>query len=73
MNISPALGAMFELVHQVNKWLLDDSVGSADAVCILSFLDATDQLLAVAQEDEAFPAQAVALMDERVEARSAKN
>jgi len=73
MNISPALGAMFELVHQVNKWLLDDSVGSADAVCILSFLDVTDQLLAVAQEDEAFPAQAVALMDERVEARSAKN
>jgi cysteinyl-tRNA synthetase len=73
MNISPALGAMFDLVHQANKWLSDETVGTADAACILSFLDAADQLLAVAQEKEAFPAEAVALMKERIEARKAKN
>jgi cysteinyl-tRNA synthetase len=73
MNISPALGAMFELVHQANKWLIDAKIGSADAAGILSFLDKTDQLLAVAQEEQAFPAEAVALMEERVEVRKTKN
>jgi cysteinyl-tRNA synthetase len=73
INISPALGALFALVHQANIWLAAGTVSGADATCILAFLNETERLLAVAGEEEEFPAEAIELMAQRTDARTDKD
>lgn len=73
LNISPALAALFELVHLANKWLAANAVSAADAAALLAFMDETNQVLAVEPEAEAVPADVLRMAEERAQARREKN
>ena len=72
-NTSPALGALFDAVREMNR-RLDGGMSAADAAAARGFLDEADTVLAVAPAgDEDVPAEVRALVEERTEARKAKD
>ncbi len=73
LNISPALGAMFDLVRQANRWADEKCLTPGDASALLEFLDETDEILAVAGERDAVPDQVLELAKERETARKERN
>ena len=74
LNISPALGGMFELVKQSNKWFDEEKLNSADAEDILKFLDETDLVLDIkGGSDLEIPPKVLELAEERVTVRKEKN
>jgi cysteinyl-tRNA synthetase len=73
LNVSPALAALFDLVHLANKWHTDGRLTPADAQAVLRWLAACDAVLAVQPDEQQVPAEALALLEERQQARAAKN
>ncbi len=73
LNISPALAALFDLVHQANKWLADGQLGAADAAAVLAFMDDANLVLAAEPEADTAPADVVRMAEERAQARREKN
>jgi len=73
LNISPALAALFELVHMANKWLTAGSLSAADAAALLAFMDETNRVLALEPEADVAPPDVVRMAEERAQARREKN
>ena len=73
LNISPALGSLFDCVRQANRWLAEETVSGTEALAMKQFLDETDKILAIAGTDDAVPDEALTLMQERQDARAGKD
>lgn len=73
VNTSPALAALFDLVHEANKWLAHHALNGAEAHALLTFFDTTNRVLAVEPEADAIPPEIQQLAEERAAARRAKD
>ena len=73
LNVSSAWAAVFDWVRDCNRQLADNSMDANTAAAQLAAWERIDTVLGVSQEDEEAPAHLVALMEERTEARNAKD
>jgi cysteinyl-tRNA synthetase len=76
LNVSVALGALFDFVHEVNVLLDDDAVSRNEADEVYAVMKRFDTVLAVIGEveaEEALPKEAEELIRKREEARKAKD
>jgi len=74
LNISGALGSVFEMVKKINKISADDGITSADAEKSLAALDRLNSVLGVIKTDEQkLSDEAARLIKEREIARKQKN
>ena len=74
VNISAALGALFDLVRELNRRIDARSLSTADAGRAADWLRQTDRVLGVLPEEaDALEAELQALLDERVAARTARD
>lgn len=74
-DTSGALGAVFELVRQMNVLMSADHLSPADAKAVLELLTEFDQVLGILEvlTTEELPSEALVLIEERKQARSDKN
>jgi len=74
LNASAALGALFELVRELNRRLADRSLSTDDAARALAFLRDLDRMLGVLAEPEAdLPAGAAERLEARAAARASRD
>ncbi len=76
LNISGAIGAVFELVRRANKAMDSGSINKEQAESILELLGRFDAVLGVFDidaEESGVPAEVQALVDERADARKNKD
>ena len=78
LAIAPALGAVFDLVRDLNRRIDDRTLSTADAQRAAAALRDLDRVLGVMESDEAAEGdgpsvEVAALLDERVQARAAKD
>ena len=74
LNMSEALGALFDMVLAGNKAMNTGAVSSAEAAAVLALIAAVDCVLGfLAKPEEKPPAGALHLLDQRQQARQAKN
>jgi len=76
LNASPALAAVFDLVHQANALCEQKQMTGEEALFILSALEQIDKVLGVlfvADPSEEIPAELQALLAQRQQARQDKN
>ena len=71
LNISAALGALFDLVREVNRRIVDRSISTADAERIADWLRDVDRVLGVLPEAAALDDELQALVEARAAARAA--
>ena len=72
LNISGALGVLFESIRQTNRALDTGSVAAADAKAWLEWWNRIDSVLQLTGEDTSVPANITALVEARAQARLAK-
>jgi cysteinyl-tRNA synthetase len=77
LNISGALGSIFSMIGEVNKFLAGEGLSAADAAKIKTLMARFDQVLAVmepgAERDEAKLAEIEKLVRQRQQARAEKD
>jgi cysteinyl-tRNA synthetase len=74
LNISPALGAIFELVRDVNRRLDARSLSTADATRVGDFIRQLDTVLGVTPDPAAeLPPEVAGLIEARAAARAARD
>ena len=74
LNVSPALGALFELVRELNRRIAERTLSTADAGTSLAFLLDIDRVLGVIEDDDAaLSAEAQGLLAARAAARAARD
>lgn len=74
LAISPALGAVFDLVRDLNRRVADRALSSGDAVVALGVLRDLDAVLGLLPDPvDALPAALVALLEARASARAARD
>jgi cysteinyl-tRNA synthetase len=74
LNISAALGALFETVRELNRRVEARSLSTADAGRAVAFIRDVDQVLAVAEDDDVAVSETVAaLLDARARARAERD
>ena len=76
LNVSVALGALFDFVHEVNVLLDADMVSRNEATEVYAVMKRFDTVLAVIGEvkaEEALPKETEELIQKREEARKAKD
>jgi cysteinyl-tRNA synthetase len=73
LNISAALGAVFELIRETNKRLDAGSLSSGQVRGLAEWRDAANSVLRFEPEAATIPAEVQALLTLRAEARAAKN
>jgi cysteinyl-tRNA synthetase len=77
LAIAPAMASVFDLVRELNRRLADRSLSAADARSAADTLRDLDRVLAVMEPDAAgdgLPSsEAMALLEQRVEARAARD
>ncbi|MGZ6296695.1 MAG: cysteine--tRNA ligase [Candidatus Limnocylindrales bacterium] len=74
LNIAPALGALFELVRELNRRLDARSFSTADAQRAAAFVRDLDRVLAVAEDDAAdLPQELADLLEARATSRAARD
>jgi cysteinyl-tRNA synthetase len=73
LNISGALGVLFENIRETNRALDSGAFTAADARQWLSWWGKIDTVLAIGGDDAALPAEVADLAEQRVQARLAKN
>jgi cysteinyl-tRNA synthetase len=73
LNISGALGALFETIRETNRTLDAGGMNADEAKSWLEWWERIDRVLVVRGEETAMPAEIVALGDARVQARLAKD
>ncbi len=74
LNISGALGALFDLVREMNRRIDTGAVGSDGARKVRAFLDEIDTVLGVVGEESVeLPQQVLDLVEQRETARRDKN
>jgi cysteinyl-tRNA synthetase len=73
LNISGALGVLFETIRETNRRIDGGEIDASEAKAWLEWWGRVDQVLGISGEDEALPAEVVALAEARVQARLAKD
>ena len=73
LNISGALGVLFETIRETNRALDLGSLDSGAASLWLKWWERIDRVLAIGGEESAVPAEIAALGEARVQARLAKD
>jgi cysteinyl-tRNA synthetase len=74
LNTPAALGALFELVRELNRRLAQRALSTADAQAAATVIRELDSVLGVAEEDDrSLPAGAAALIEQRAAARVARD
>jgi cysteinyl-tRNA synthetase len=73
LNISGALGVLFETIRETNRALDLGSLDPAAASSWLEWWERIDRVLAIGGEESAIPAEIAALGEARVQARLAKD
>ena len=72
LNVSGALGALFDLVREVNRRIAERSLSTSDAERVLGFVRELDEVLAILPSETAdLPAGAPDLLEARLAARAA--
>ncbi|MEY2507841.1 MAG: cysteinyl-tRNA synthetase [Verrucomicrobiota bacterium] len=73
LNISAALGVLFETIRETNRRMDGREMDSSEAKAWLEWWGRVDQVLAVSEEEMALPAEIAQLAEARVQARLAKD
>ena len=73
LNISGALGFLFETIRKTNRTLDSEEMKPAEARLWLEWWERIDRVLVVSGEEAAMPAEIAALGEARVQARLAKD
>ncbi|MEK6921995.1 MAG: DALR domain-containing protein, partial [Nanoarchaeota archaeon] len=73
LEISRALAAVFDFIHEINKMNENKLLGKADANKIVTFMESIDSVLGLLVEEEKIPADILYLCQQREAARKAKN
>lgn len=73
LNISAALGSLFETIRETNRLLAEDRLNPAAAAALLHYRQEVENILAVAEDETGPPPAVLALLEERTAARAAKN
>jgi cysteinyl-tRNA synthetase len=73
LNISGAMGQLFDLVRESNRALDSGTLGSAEAAALLSAWERINRVLAFNRETAEIPGEVIALVEQRQAARAAKN
>jgi cysteinyl-tRNA synthetase len=73
LNISGALGHLFETIRESNRALDEGKLTPADARALLGWWERVNTVLAFEPEAAAIPAEIQSLLDERATARAAKD
>ncbi|MEY2502053.1 MAG: cysteinyl-tRNA synthetase [Verrucomicrobiota bacterium] len=73
LNISAALGVLFETIRETNRRMDGGEMDSSEAKAWLEWWGRVDQVLAVSEEEMALPAEIAQLAEARVQARLAKD
>jgi cysteinyl-tRNA synthetase len=74
LNVSAALGAIFDLVRELNRRIGARALSTADAATAIAFIRDLDRVLAITPDGElaALAPELAALLDERLAARAAR-
>ena len=73
LNISGALGVLFDVIRESNRAIDHDALTSCDAQALLRWWSRIDSVLEFHQDEQAVPAEVLAWVDERAAARATKN
>jgi cysteinyl-tRNA synthetase len=74
LNISAALGALFDLVRDLNARLAERTISTADAqVAAAALIDLDGVLGVIERPDESLPDELANLLEERAQARTARD
>jgi cysteinyl-tRNA synthetase len=73
LNISGALGVLFETIRETNRRMDGGEMGPEEAKRCLEWWERVDGVLAISGEDSALPAEIAELAEARVQARLAKD
>jgi cysteinyl-tRNA synthetase len=73
LNISGAMGQLFELIRESNRAIDTGECDAGQAAGLLAGWGRINSVLALEREAEAIPAEVLALVDQRQQARAAKN
>lgn len=74
LNISPALGNLFEFIHTANKYISQEKITEKERKFILDTLKKIDIILGILHEsEEKLPEEIMKLVKEREEARKRKD
>ena len=73
LNISGALGVLFETIRETNRRLDSAEMDTTEAKAWLEWWGRVDSVLAISGGDTAFPAEVAGLAEARVQARLAKD
>ena len=73
LNISGALGALFETIRETNRRIDLDEMKADEAKTWLDYWESVDGVLAITREEAELPAEIAALGEARVQARLAKD
>jgi len=73
LNISGALGVLFETIRETNRRMDGEEMGAEEAKSWLEWWRGVDAVLAISGEEAELPAEIAALAEARVQARLAKD
>lgn len=73
LNISAALGHLFEVIRETNRLLDQGALSAADSKALLDWWARVDSVLGFAPETIEVPTEVLALLEERKQARSSKD
>ena len=73
LNISAALGHLFEVIRESNRLLDQNALTAADAKALLNWWTRINSVLGFEPEAAQIPAEALALLEERKNARASKD
>lgn len=73
LNISAALGSLFEIVRESNRLLGEEALPPSAVARLLEFREAIETVLVVAQEEAELPPEVLELLEQRKAARAAKD
>lgn len=73
LNISAALGALFDVIRQSNRLMAEGRLGPAAARSLAKWKEGVESVLAIGAGEAAVPAEITELVEERARARTAKN
>ncbi len=72
LNISAALGVLFELIRESNRLLDAGQLAPGQARSLLAWRERIDSVLNFSSDDEGVPAEVQSLVDQRAQARASK-
>ena len=73
LNVSSAWGVVFDWVRDCNRRLAENQMDAATAAAELAAWERIDTVLGVGKAEEEAPVELTALLEERAEARAAKD